>query len=396
MGRIEHPHLIRVHHLNRNGVHLRDVKRWLADLRGKDMPDVFAWSYKRRYKNGYIWQDLLDDDLITPISDNEYVLKGSLISPSSPFPFDLFSQSNASVEKQEANEPLKEKEEKAIDTNVDLTRKESSCDSDKRDSPTRFEYEITSTLTDGSIVDEETQLKPLNVHEQKDQPNHDSSSSSSTIYAVLMNKSNDRKDEENTNNIKSATKTSRKTEVALESPSYAKWNRCSSRSGASTVFRNLMKCGKVDTDDAATVIIKRTPYRASIKSKKKLDYKAAINTKREKLGEPTRMFGIDPSNQQHRHQHKDCKSFNGMEDSKKTNSSFCNQSFTSDAFKPIATPNCSQCGKPFKPEKMHAHMKSCKGMKALKKSGSAMEKASSQMFMNSPQEEALSGYFLTH
>lgn len=31
----------------------------------------------RKYKAGYIWQDLMmDDDLITPISDNEYVLKG--------------------------------------------------------------------------------------------------------------------------------------------------------------------------------------------------------------------------------------------------------------------------------------------------------------------------------
>jgi hypothetical protein len=30
----------------------------------------------RKYKSGYVWQDLLDDDLITPISDNEYVLKG--------------------------------------------------------------------------------------------------------------------------------------------------------------------------------------------------------------------------------------------------------------------------------------------------------------------------------
>lgn len=34
----------------------------------------------RRYKTGYVWQDLLDEDLITPISDNEYVLKGSEIS----------------------------------------------------------------------------------------------------------------------------------------------------------------------------------------------------------------------------------------------------------------------------------------------------------------------------
>lgn len=41
------------------------------------MPGAFSWSYKRRYKNGYVWQDLLDDDLITPVSDNEYVLKGS-------------------------------------------------------------------------------------------------------------------------------------------------------------------------------------------------------------------------------------------------------------------------------------------------------------------------------
>jgi hypothetical protein len=40
----------------------------------------------RRYKKGYVWQDLLDDDLITPISDNEYVLKGSeiFVPPANP------------------------------------------------------------------------------------------------------------------------------------------------------------------------------------------------------------------------------------------------------------------------------------------------------------------------
>ncbi|KAG2372271.1 uncharacterized protein HKW66_Vig0208610 [Vigna angularis] len=78
-GRADHPHLIRVLHLTRNGVYLRDVKRWLGELRGKDLPEAFSWSYKRRYKSGYVWQDLLDDDLITPISDNEYILKGSQI-----------------------------------------------------------------------------------------------------------------------------------------------------------------------------------------------------------------------------------------------------------------------------------------------------------------------------
>lgn len=100
-----------------------DIKRWLGEWRGKDLPETFAWSYKRllnhtyplvhffstsffltfnyisdsiinfvtdnllncrRYKSGYVWQDLMDDDLITPISDNEYVLKGSQIH-STPF-----------------------------------------------------------------------------------------------------------------------------------------------------------------------------------------------------------------------------------------------------------------------------------------------------------------------
>lgn len=40
---------------------------------------VYVLGY-RKYKTGYVWQDLLDDDLITPVSDNEYVLKGSEIS----------------------------------------------------------------------------------------------------------------------------------------------------------------------------------------------------------------------------------------------------------------------------------------------------------------------------
>lgn len=69
------------------------------------MAEAFAWSYKRlpagtiflrkflivleinidliacrKYKTGYVWQDLLNDDLITPISDNEYVLKGSQLT----------------------------------------------------------------------------------------------------------------------------------------------------------------------------------------------------------------------------------------------------------------------------------------------------------------------------
>ncbi|KAF8398565.1 hypothetical protein HHK36_017496 [Tetracentron sinense] len=56
MGKIEHPHLIRINHLNRNGVRLRCK---------------ICMVFSRRYKTSYVWQDLLDDDLIPPILDNE-------------------------------------------------------------------------------------------------------------------------------------------------------------------------------------------------------------------------------------------------------------------------------------------------------------------------------------
>lgn len=81
-GQVEHPHLIKVQQTALNGLRLRDVKRWLSKVRGDDMPDSYSWSYKRKYKSSYVWQDLRDDDLITPISDSEYVLQGSEILPS--------------------------------------------------------------------------------------------------------------------------------------------------------------------------------------------------------------------------------------------------------------------------------------------------------------------------
>ena len=31
----------------------------------------------RSYKNGYVWHDLCDDDIILPAHGNEYILKGS-------------------------------------------------------------------------------------------------------------------------------------------------------------------------------------------------------------------------------------------------------------------------------------------------------------------------------
>ncbi|MCO5569918.1 hypothetical protein L7F22_023632 [Adiantum nelumboides] len=56
---------------------LDDVKTRLLSLRGVTSSS-FSWSYKRSYKEGFVWQDLeSDDDLIFPTHNgSEYVVKG--------------------------------------------------------------------------------------------------------------------------------------------------------------------------------------------------------------------------------------------------------------------------------------------------------------------------------
>ena len=41
----------------------------------------------RSYKNGFVWHDLAEDDLVLPAHGNEYVLKGS----------ELFDESNSGI-----------------------------------------------------------------------------------------------------------------------------------------------------------------------------------------------------------------------------------------------------------------------------------------------------------
>ncbi|KAL3518443.1 hypothetical protein ACH5RR_021032 [Cinchona calisaya] len=82
---LEHPHFIEVPLSSPDGLFLRDVIERLNVLRGRGMASMYSWSCKRSYKNGFVWHDLCDDDLILPAHGNEYVLKGS----------ELFEDSNS-------------------------------------------------------------------------------------------------------------------------------------------------------------------------------------------------------------------------------------------------------------------------------------------------------------
>ncbi|THU63099.1 hypothetical protein C4D60_Mb01t12170 [Musa balbisiana] len=64
---LEHPHFIEVPFSSPEGLYLRG--RWL-DLES--------------YKNGFVWHDLSEDDLILPAQGNEFVLKGSELLDQTP------------------------------------------------------------------------------------------------------------------------------------------------------------------------------------------------------------------------------------------------------------------------------------------------------------------------
>ncbi|RLM87551.1 cell wall protein RBR3-like [Panicum miliaceum] len=79
---LEHPHLMELHLASPNqALYLRDVICRLDALRGKGMAAMYSWSCKRRYKTGFVWHDVLEDDVLLPAQGSEYVLKGSLLLP---------------------------------------------------------------------------------------------------------------------------------------------------------------------------------------------------------------------------------------------------------------------------------------------------------------------------
>ncbi|KAM6577928.1 hypothetical protein CsatB_029765 [Cannabis sativa] len=98
-GQLEHPHFMEVILSSPEGLFLRDVINRLNDLRGKGMATLYSWSSKRSYRNGFVWHDLSENDLIYPAHGHEYVLKGSelLLDPAAYDPKVLESASSRSL-----------------------------------------------------------------------------------------------------------------------------------------------------------------------------------------------------------------------------------------------------------------------------------------------------------
>ncbi|RWR77677.1 protein UPSTREAM OF FLC [Cinnamomum micranthum f. kanehirae] len=364
MGKVEHPHLIRVHHMNRSGVHLRDVKRWLSDLRGKDMPDSFSWSYKRQYKTGYVWQDLLDDDLITPIADNEYVLKGSEISA---FPLADQCASAETATSIQKPDPVEDKTLQCTTVKNPEANSDSSCkpeESTKMEKAHSVKRRVTFKLEveggggeDGKSVDAEPlndDLKGVNIVT-------DSCFDAATPLGY-------------DNGLKKDGRKGEKSQASSTSSFTSSKTRRSS--AASQVFLNILKCGAVDAKESATVKVKvGRDRKATSTSDTAKRGKGEICKVVEGVGVCGSEWGFGGTwNQQKHPQIARNISFDWTKSCRKE-SAVADQKPVFGTCKPIAEPNCSQCGKHFKPEKLHTHMKSCRGMKSRGgKGGPAAEK----------------------
>ncbi|CAI9103264.1 OLC1v1001718C3 [Oldenlandia corymbosa var. corymbosa] len=404
-GRIEHPHLIRVHHLSRNGVHLRDVKRWLAELRGKDMPESFAWSYKRRYRSGYVWQDLLDEDLITPISDNEYVLKGSEISSSSP--------------KEEANMGKKYSMQKGEDNGTDIRSPSFQEEHQDHHHQENKRQQESTKMSSPEIIEEESHTfgsdKSSTLTE--DYVDHQEEKQSSRSSCEISSKQEIHEEEEEEEVVKvekppslhprkRSNKKATNTDVSFEEktttstpsaatpasqPSFSK-----SKSNGGSLFRNLITCGAIDTNDSAMVTVNRR-NKTSMNDEDSTSFSKELLLKGDKLGGSQRVSSA--TNWLQTKQSSGRKSFDGVRASPKKKHDYGTPKAVNPAYKPIYGPQCSQCGKPFKPEKMHAHMKSCKGMKAWTRySGTGISAAAEKAVKTSAesQNNLIPGHSFSH
>ncbi|XP_050126684.1 protein SOSEKI 1-like [Malus sylvestris] len=228
----------------------------------------------------------LDEDLITPISDNEYVLKGSEIIP---FVFDY---------------PLKSYAEK------------SSC------------------LIKDEVINKDKNAKEL---------------------------------------ASSTTPSSFSSSYSLSPPQQTRLANDTTKrnsSASSNMFRNLITCGVVNTNDAVVVMLNPANKTYSCKSNSSQAMIMAdhrISKGDHKLaGRSAGVSGTCQNPQQLPQQPHTASSSDGEKDATKQQKEreFSGQKAASAAYRTIGRPHCSQCRKLFKPEKLHSHMKSCRGMKA--------------------------------
>ncbi|XP_044974040.1 uncharacterized protein LOC123441941 [Hordeum vulgare subsp. vulgare] len=335
-GRTDHPHLFRINHLHRSGVRLRDVKRWLSEVRGKDMQDNFSWAYKRKYKAGYVWQDLMDDDLITPISDNEYVLKGCDVRGTPPPPC---------------------ADEKKLDGREEKGRKVLPCD----------QKQVEEELQVAPDSDENSPKPPPPV--DQDSPSSEGEAARFRIVLPLDLQERKRRQQEAT---RSAAIDQQALVVRAAAPGGKKQQPAAGRAprmrvarvlhSILTPSRSLGGAAPAETTTTTTGGGTRRPCAPA--------WTAAASSECSTFGfdsikRPT-VSVTDSGGRGSMNRKARLRRAGGKDKAKREGRK--RDGAVAAAHKPASLPLCSQCGKEFKPQDMHLHMQSCRGFRARMRS----------------------------
>ncbi|KAF8663891.1 hypothetical protein HU200_055229 [Digitaria exilis] len=318
-GRSDHPHLFRVNHINRAGVRLRDVKRWLSELRGKDMPDNYSWSYKRKYKAGYVWQDLKDDDLITPISDNEYVLKGCDVRGTPPPPFVV----QAPTKTPSQGETHRRLNLICLWPSEKKEQKETPCNNDHQDRP--VEVVLTQDSHENSPktpppADQDSPAgcgsprRPFKVEEEPRAVRAQTQHQQQEVVIKIEQKQQQEEEEEEEEEAateKAVAREERRRQGAVRSHAVGH-QQAARRMRVARALHSMLTCGAADADDAALRPVARRQGRGAAEAA---------------AGGGDDWAGPTPT----------CPGMDGC--------------------------GLRECGKEFKPQELHAHMQSCRGFR---------------------------------
>ncbi|KAF7031060.1 hypothetical protein CFC21_042439 [Triticum aestivum] len=325
-GRTDHPHLFRVNNLHRSGVRLRDVKRWLSEVRGKDMPENFSWAYKRKYKAGYVWQDLMDDDLITPISDNEYVLKGCDVrgtpppSPcaDAPKPSSLADEKKLHRTEEKGRKQVEEELQVAPDSGESSPKPPPPIDQD-------------SPSSEGEAAHFRIVL-PLDLQERKRRQQEAARRAAIDQQALV---------------VRAAAAGGRKQQPAVGR---------ARRMRVARVLHSILTCGAADSVDAAALQPVALPRRSG---------GGSAGDDEDGWRDTTPVCpGMDGCGI---HMNRKVRLRRGGKDKAKPEGGK-RPGAVAAAHKPASLPLCSQCGKEFKPQDLHSHMQSCRGFRARMRS----------------------------
>ncbi|KAK3423084.1 hypothetical protein EUGRSUZ_G03420 [Eucalyptus grandis] len=253
-GGVEQPHLFCAYHSSSNDL-LKGSSSLPIPFLGSSATTRNCTTYLAytRYKMGYIWQDVLDDDLVMPISRNEYVLQGcekvALSSSVTLLTFMFFPVSvyHSWIESCLCND------EASAGNNVSSSREEirdKYPHSSQTESPTLLQQcplpsSDTSTLT----IIKSVHLEDDEKHSGVSEPDNHSHCNISFKFGLLRKK-NTEKCERITGGMARTPVSSVSTLSSAQAPLTESKTRYK---GASQKFRNLITCGATDTNDAVLV-----------------------------------------------------------------------------------------------------------------------------------------------